>query len=300
MEYDIDELNNLKKAHNELMVEYVNIINRVSKLPFLLSLDLDVSPEGNTFLKNFNEIKIPTLRFIVKLFVESHIKGKLNQLGDSYVQNAQVISMDGPTAKEYLDWLKQAEEGTKKFASTLSSWQSIRGLASVMGALGPLGSGLLIVSLKVENIYQGLVKIVPLFSLYTFSIILYFLFTMVYFWLVIFSAFNYKRNLFYPGSGFELFTLVRRSRTQQVSVKNVYKIEDKLFEILGKGKTLELPIDIIAYSLLTFTIGIFSIWGSIKEQEGNMMPYLSYLTAAFSIFGGIYLLVVGFQRRKYR
>lgn len=123
-----DKRNDLKKAHYELMVEYVNIINQVSKLPSLFKVDLypeiDKSLKQFAFLKILKQFDLGNLRpttsgFLVKLFVESHIKGKLNQLRRSYVQFAQTI--DEPSDSNYQKWLKQAEEGTKKFTNTLSS-----------------------------------------------------------------------------------------------------------------------------------------------------------------------------------
>lgn len=66
-------------------------------------------------------------------------------------------------------------------------------------------------------------------------------------------------------------------------VYNVYQIEDKLFDLLGKKKILELPIDYITVSIFLFVISI------------------SYISAP-CIIGAIFmfailLMAAGFKRR---
>nr|QNO41518.1 hypothetical protein APENILPF_00019 [Methanosarcinales archaeon ANME-2c ERB4]QNO42041.1 hypothetical protein GKLMMCAD_00019 [Methanosarcinales archaeon ANME-2c ERB4]QNO42661.1 hypothetical protein LNAFDGMD_00022 [Methanosarcinales archaeon ANME-2c ERB4]QNO43396.1 hypothetical protein PNFJDKBC_00007 [Methanosarcinales archaeon ANME-2c ERB4]QNO48234.1 hypothetical protein BHCKGNAA_00019 [Methanosarcinales archaeon ANME-2c ERB4] len=55
---------------------------------------------------------------------------------------------------------------------------------------------------------------------------------------------------------------------------NVYQIEDKLFDLLGKKKILELPIDCIAVSIFLFVIGIYAI--SVNGQEIGSCIYMSF------------------------
>jgi len=161
------KLDDLKRTHHTLMVEYVNILNHVSKLPF----SVDSFQEGVVFSQenahsNKSRIKAGKLslgerygfRFLIRLFVESHIKGKLSLLESSYVQLAQAFetAIDEPSNTEYQIWLKQAEEASAKFANTLSSWHSIRGLVN---ALWPVVVGFLVAKLGVNDIYQAILKV---------------------------------------------------------------------------------------------------------------------------------------------
>jgi hypothetical protein len=125
-----DKLDAIKSAHTKLMVEYLELINQASTLGFLVQMNIFPSKEELTrfvgtqridkifeffnktlridkIFEFFNKdyIKAPmswvlnykTLGFLVRLFVESHIKGQLNRLADYYVHLAQTISTDEPS-----------------------------------------------------------------------------------------------------------------------------------------------------------------------------------------------------------
>lgn len=307
------KLNDLKKAHVELMTEYVSIINQASNLSFLSTmkpypssemLEFPTTPWGKKFSKIYKfSLKLPDIfsltvvRFFVKLFVETHIKGKLNEIRDSYVQLAQSITTDEASNIEYQNWLKQTEEGTKKFADTLSSLQSIRGLVSV---LLPWVSGLLIALLSVDNIYQIFVKIIPISTL-ILSIGLFLVISLLYFCLFILSAFHRKRTLFYHSSEGFLFELMmfplelaklKKPLQLQEPVKNVYQIEDKLFHLLGKRKPLELPIDLIMFSMILFMTALLIILERVNVPESQF-----YQSVCYFFLVGIYSMTVGFHRR---
>jgi hypothetical protein len=72
------QLDEIKKAHHALMVEYVNILNRVSKLNFFVDFQVTF-PINNDKLISIGRLlmKYLTLAFLVRLFAEFHIKGKL-------------------------------------------------------------------------------------------------------------------------------------------------------------------------------------------------------------------------------
>ena len=211
----IDNFEELKRTHIELMTEYVNLINQTTKFPFFLDIYSIKSseilekyvktPKQKAIIKNIEYIfdlyiysyRLSTLRYFVKLFIESHIKGKLNLIGNSYILLAQTIIVDEQSANEYQNWLKQAEEGTRKFANTLSSFQSISGFIKVSW---PLIVGLLVANFGVDNIYQAIIKIIPYISITKFSFLLFILIIFIYLASFIVSAFIYKRSLFHSGS----------------------------------------------------------------------------------------------------
>lgn len=300
-----DKLDALESAHAELMVEYVDLINQASKLPFLVIMNVFppkevltrfvTTPRKGEFFEIFGKLSYYinlissyiTLRFFVKLFIESHIKGQANRLADSYIQLAQTISTNEPSDSRYQNWLKQAGEGTKKFANTLSSFRSISGL---IGTFLPLVSSLLIAVLGITTIQQAIAELVPNPTLIVFGFLLFIL--AVYLFTFVMFAFIYKRNLFYPRSGsftfdfvIELFEFFKLKEIQQhrEPVHNVYQIEDKLFDLLGKKKILELPIDYIAVSIFSFVIGILYI--SAPCIIGTIFMF------------AILLMTTGFKRR---
>ena len=300
-----DKLDALKSAHVELMVEYVDLINQASKLPFLVTMNVFppkevltrfvTTPGKDEFFEIFGKLSYYinlilsyiTLRFLVKLFVESHIKGHANRLADSYIQLAQTISTNEPSYSRYQNWLKQAGEGTKKFADTLSSFRSISGL---IGTFLPLVSSLLIAVLGITAIQQAVAELVPNPISIVFGFLLFIL--AVYLFIFVTFAFIYKRNLFYPRSGsftfdfvIELFEFFKLKEIQQHRelVYNVYQIEDKLFDLLGKKKILELPIDYIVVSIFSFVIGILYI----------STPFIIGTISCSAIL----LMAAGFKRR---
>lgn len=317
-----DNLADLKKAHIELMQAYVDVINQVSKLQFFVTMYFVAPLEWSKLLITFRPkhaklaifydifikfmmiflklIKIPTMCFFIKLLVESHIKGKLKQLGDSYVQFEQTIEVDEPKGIVFYDWLKQTEEGTKKFANTLPTLQSIRGF---LIAFLPWFTSLLIAILSADNIQKALGKLVQS-STQAFTFELLITITILYFFLFFTIAFMFKRNLFYTISDslffifindlvdvFKSSKLFKHSEKRwhyfpfnERSYKNIYKLEDELFDMLGKRKNQELPIDYIILSIIYFVYGISII--SLDVPSG-----------LFSLFLGYFILISGFERR---
>jgi hypothetical protein len=290
-----DKLSSLKTTHNELMVEYVNIINQVSKLPFLVIGDSSSFERGNTMYS------YPFFRFIIRIFVESHIKSKLDEISDSYVQLSQIIKPDDPLATEYKNWLMQAKEGTDNFANTLTSLNSIR---SIIAIVLPWISGLIIALLGVSDIYQAIVQGISNISISNISvpqpetnfygIILIDKFQLIigmilYFPLLVAMGFLYKRRLFYSNSiSFWIRShLSERSYVHNKDGRNIYEIENRLFNILDKQKALELPWDSIIFSMTIIFIIIDTIY---------FYPNLSYLNNIPLIIMAIVSIISGFRR----
>jgi hypothetical protein len=104
-----DNLEKLKEAHYKLIKEYIKILDKASNLPFFE-------------IKPFSLVN----HAFVRVFVESHIKGKLNELRVSYIQLSQTI--EEPSVNNYKKWLKQTEEELTKFSDILSPWGNMRNL----------------------------------------------------------------------------------------------------------------------------------------------------------------------------
>ena len=284
-------LDEIKNQHYTLMVEYVNILNEVSKLPFFVD-----NYKGLGFSDKFlNSMVLPrhfmsvfSWRFFIRLFVQSHIKGKLNELKNSYIHLAQTVAVQ--QNDDNIKWFEQIKEQTVEFSNTLSSWQTIRWLVSIIGSI--IGTLVVVyLTANVNTIYQAIIEHnFELFKILSSIISFASLFIMIF----ISFSFNYKRSLFRPGSGFFWEGIL--SQQQKESIKNVYLIEDQLFELLGKAKNREFPVDIIAYIQFLVIMAIFlTLWQIITN--GHIM--LIFMGFSFFLIG-VYGLISGLRDRKWR
>jgi hypothetical protein len=279
------QLDDIKKAHHALMVEYVNILNRVSKLH--LFVDFQVAfPLKNDKLISLARllIKYLTLTFLVRLFVESHIKGKLRELNTSYVHLE--LATDEPPPSKYQEWRKQTEEASAGFVDTLSHsplfriittlWLLVSGIGfTILGKILELFStaDAAKVAVSSENVTQIVNNISLQFRQSNISVFYQdayhsyannfedfakMLFFAAYVLICISLAFAYKRSLFLPGSGFLWFDYAGKERA--ITVKNVYEMEDDLFNLLEKGKNREFPMDLVTFALFGFIFGGFCVF----------------------------------------
>ncbi len=259
----VAELDELKKAHYKLIKEYVNILNQASELPF------------------FSVLKFG---FLVRIFIESHIKGKLNEIKASYIQLAQTIYAD-----EYRNWHKQTKEELSEFADTLSPWGGMRKIGGILGFLIPWIITILSTILAEINIYELIIKYLntmSYFLFFTFFIILGALIT--YPLIFIRNSFRYKHMLFFSGSDGDT---------------NVYKLEDELFKLLEKKKIIEWPVDTVALNILFTPTGIISLMVFFRQEStftgfARIMLYLVILLSVLLIIIGNYLMIISLKRRE--
>lgn len=260
----------IARAHAALIGEYINALNQVSKLrSWLIYVELmDINPAleilGTTerrrkyvkILKDvlipafrllrFPTYRFPTLSYLIRLFVESHIKGKLNELSISYLYLLQTVPEKHPSAENYRTWLKDTSETCDKLSGTLSSLQSTKGLASTLWPI-------------VVNVAAALLGVSTLKELFTnFSWanllpwITFIAFPFIYFGIFMTGAFWYKRELF---TGITLLESIMQPffKWTQDSANNVYQLEDHVFNLLGRGKNHEFRWDLITIPLSLFS-----------------------------------------------
>lgn len=232
------ELDELRKTHYTLIKEYVNILNRASKLPFFYFFERGLEREIRIFFIIIKTKSILRITFLVRPFVESHIKCKLNELRVSYVHLSQSLKIDEASTSEYRIWLMQAEEELTEFANTLSPWGDLRRLSSILVFLSPWIAGVLLVIFGGGSIFEVIIKIFK-----NINLLLYLLLLIAYPSLIIFPSFSYKRILF--GGDIVEMEITEKDRT----VTNVYEIEDRIFDLLEKEKIREIPIDIVSFIL---------------------------------------------------
>lgn len=222
----LPSLQALESAHLRLMGSYLTTANDATRLPVLL------------VTRRWCEINRPTLGkppwlvlgFATKLFVESHLKRKLKELTDAYVQLESALSIVGD--REYRDWLRQVRDSMAAFRGSLSSVHRLR---LTLGALWPALTGILGgVGLQVS--FPG--SIDPVVLLLIALVVLIDLGPYLYLFLR--SSFLVKRELLLPGARL----LERQPReTQRKLGGQVYEVEDKLFQLLGRAKKKEVPVD---------------------------------------------------------
>jgi hypothetical protein len=300
----VAKLEEIKKAHHELMVGYVDVLSKASKFHFFAENPTAVVKifekilyflfyieerkmyaqkriwEDEKFDKNglFERfliclllplrlyLRLFTLKFLVVHFVESHIKTQLISLRDSYICLEQTFEPDEPRSAKYREWLEKSEKALAKFADILTPWQSTRGLAS---ALWPLVISFLVVKvstikLSAVHIFHFINELHPfpfVFLLFTTMLIL-----AIYFCIFIDSAFKCKRDLFLHGlSPISLLEIPRKKEPS----KNIYKLENKLFDLLEKRKNREFPVEIATFAFFISFFAIFFI--IILFQQGNFI-----------------------------
>lgn len=201
---------------------------------------------------------------------------------NSYVHIAQTLEID--KSNENQIWLKQAQEESIIFASTLSSWQTTRWLISTLGVFG---IGLFVATSTANNIYVAILNL-------KFESFINVIGILTFFFFFISFSFDCKRSLFRPGSGFMWESIL--SQQQKESTKNVYLLEDRLFNILGMEKSREFPIDIVAFVLWLIVMGgILIVWQYIKS--GSLL--LIFMGSGFILIG-IYGVISGMYDRKWR
>ncbi len=311
------QLDEIKKAHHALMVEYVNILNRVSKLHFFVDFQVTF-PINNDKLISIGRLlmKYLTLAFLVRLFAEFHIKGKLRELNASYVRHALVV--DELSMDKYQEWSKQTNEASAKFIDTLSLWQSLLGivnnlwllvsgliitifpfllgvsfiafvfteLANLAGKLSDIetNSSNLSAQSTASEVLKFLIQSDPGF----FKNLAIVLFLVAFLLILISLAFAYKRSLFLPGSGFLWFDFVDTERAR--ATNNVYEMEDGLFDLLEKGKIQEFPKDIATFALFWIILGVICIL--IPFFEKRILSSYLYIIVYYS--GILIFWILGF------
>ncbi len=289
----------VKITHKELLSEYMRILNTVSKISFFVSrYELDremvqgIKPEGMSRLLTwfarllYGIERLTTLRFLVGLFVESHIKRRLEELSAAYIQMAHTLAASKKQNPRYTKWLDESSDELLKLAGTLASWQSFKGVIAI---IWPLGVGLILARMNLKDVYELIWQLQPL-PLETVLKVM--ALPIAYVFIFIYSAHNFKRFLFMPGSGF----LIKMFYSNTNDFVNVYKVEDKLFGLVERRKHREFSVDLIAFSIACLLLGSRPLWDqSFGRNNASDFDWLSLSLLITSLFFGL-----GAIRRRWR
>ena len=252
------------EAHTNLLKAYVDTICFISKRENLwgrLNWIIKKPAIDSTPYYDFSAlIEVISLNFLITIFIESHMKSKLNQLSESYFQLAQTIP-DYSDMTSYKKWLIQNGEYAQKFADKLISWKSIKG---GIGILLPVVIGSLIPSLAdLPNLdiksFEGFSNSTLQFIMNSANpkasnTIITFFAIYVYAEIFVSAAFAYKRALFSPkiyssSSASAAFGFVS-AKEEKWHNRTIYDFEDNLFNLLSKNKKKEFPTDAFLWMIL--------------------------------------------------
>ncbi len=282
--YFIPELQKLKQASQLLLMEYVRALAVVSRLSFFINRNEVELPSDGLSRKSFNFLigkyspfRILYLRPLVNFFIEIHIHKKLSELSTIFVQTEFLVQNSLSSDDEYVEWLKHVKKQSDKFQETLSSGKIV---LNTLKVIFTFIVGLLIAIFGASSLSDLLAKILLLdlsvspeivkFAVSSITLLLTVLFYAYFFFDATFAA---KRSIFL-GIGTELS-----------SNHNIYKFENDIFRLVGRGKSKELPVDFLTRFILfaSFIAFLFWIQSQFNSTVGNAPNTI--ILPCFSILG---------------
>jgi hypothetical protein len=194
------------------------------------------------------------------------------QLRASYILLELSMKIEN-THSEYRNWLTESAEECARFADIPSLGKHIRWL---IGVLLPVGISLLLINVRdYSTAFLRVAGIIIVFTAYSYISVL--------------LAFSYKRNRFLHGSIRPIehfwYSVPEESRA------NVYEIENRVFQLLGKKKNREFPVDIFYTILVSIYFGLISL----TAQGNTIMGLLGFI---FFLLLSFYFLGIAKRRRS--
>jgi len=250
----------VKEAYNNLITEYVRLLNHVNK-------------------RRTNKI--------LRAQVESHIRGKLQELSQSFA--ILMIAPDRIT-DEFSDWLKLASDDCDRLAGKLISMREfLAPLFKFLSALIIFVASLIFLSAykKPTSLSEVLVNVGPflefmnnmldwiayggMFILGAVIVTGVLLFAFI-FW----RRFLQKRALF----GDQYYSKNRNDSKNQDQIKSVYSLENELFEKLNREKVPEFPLTRV-FTFFGYYFIIYLISAIIIFSLSRNLVFLIILTIGF-------------------
>lgn len=289
------KLSKLKRAHSTLLEEYLNSIENLSYLPFFIETDRDLL--GKKF--KFQEAKfwdkanwllsvIPdwleslvNLKPIAHLLVETHIQAKLRELRRIYRQQKTILKSKGKD-KQTQSWMEEAIKETQEMEDTLQSWKVFwDAIATVAGTV----STVTLVVFGISNIFDVVPRLITFINFTEFNtetagkIIWQF-----------FIAATLPMSIILPeiliGSGFITKRYLFKPHIE--SGKNIYKLEDDLYQLLNRRKELEFRFDmafsVIGRVILIIISAVWFKWLFVKLEINFLSTFWYYFYGFYSFF----------------
>lgn len=308
-------LNEIQDAHLELMNDYINLLRKVSLLPFFIDIS-SIRHKGETKRKIFNGFvgkvlslfsksiiyltKFITWRPIVSFFVEDHIRTKLLDISKIYLQLAQNIDQRIPKEKLKFEWLLSASKSSEMFANSLFSWGKLQG--SILWIVN-LFIGLILAyygkDFLIQLLFQSLNAPLQFFLLIVTFLIFFATYGFFINWAAI-SSFEAKRTLFAPNIEDKYFLPPENEK-----IINTYKTEDDLFRLVERRKKIEYPLDIALplffYSVLPMLLFLLALTVVLLQKQPSLVEVvISYFISAIPFIVLAFPHIQEWKNREWR
>lgn len=252
----LPELYKLKSAHQELLQAYSESLAASSRLSFFVKMN-EVKPatEGwaiGVFRKiiwaSFSPLRLLIWRPVINLYLQAHIYNKLKELTAAYTFASFLPSITVDDEQKIHKWIPVAKEDCQRFMTALGLGKLLRETANlILLAL----VNILAAAWGANNFFDLVLKIPtsspPIEVLVLFGKVIAFILLALPFTLTfIDAAFSAKRAIFIH---------INAHKDQET----VYKLENRLFELLGLGKAKEFAIDFAVIAFF-YSILIAFIW----------------------------------------
>jgi len=289
------KLSELKRAHTDLLSEYLSVIDDVSYLPFFIDIRGDrmafqevrgvrkVRWVINKIASTLSSLSNP--RPLIRLIAETHIRGKLRELCRVYRQRSIVLKSKGAHG-QIQTWMDRAINEAREMEDTLQSWKTFwDAVSSLVGVLSTVA----VVLFGLNSVSDFIPQVVAFFTNVTEENMLQVMYTLfplimivMVFWSALFGSFSIKRALF-----------IARGKGH----KNVYEKEDELFSLLGRGKNKEYPLDLASTLVLVLIMGLgFTVWMHrlairLEAEADSFLFVFLYATFGLVLAAFIYLWI---------
>lgn len=296
----------LEQAYHALVTAYVAVLNEISTMPRFAAKGAEHQPAGplrDLATSHYcgDEIALTTIRFLqlryfVQLFAETHIKSKCSEMEAAFARQQQTYLSDdvGKAARDRLDAMQKS---CKALADSLSSWNRTR---LFWTTVGPLFVTILVGLLGLQSIWDPIREAMP--SLLTWQVAI--AIGLTTFWLGLYPlhSFWYKRQLFLPGN--MIFDMSKRKKRKFINehpewanyqpARNIYDLENLVFEKLHRQKKLEVRIDRADHlidGLVLTPLGLSLVSGVIPRPSGDFADSLVFWIGVVFIAWGLFALI---------
>ncbi len=313
LEYAAPDLEKLQSAHYDLFKKYNAVINFTSKQSFFIDAFAFIEfnrPEssigkfiatiiGIIFYPFRKLLSIFCWKPLIIFFIESHFRDKSLELSLAYTQLATTLPTSKKYYQDYQNWLISASRDCNNLSNTLASWKTVGQF------IGKVGASILVL-LNTKNIFDLILRIneqIPVASgeMYegiglVFQSIFYLLYILVPLFVISFFT---KRAILYPRIEFVFF------KSLPPLSQNIYVAEDDLFNLLGRQKKNEVPVDLFVISsplVITLLFIAIAAWFTLpKSQLTNSGFWLGVLIVLVPIFGmNLWLIYDMWKTRKWK
>lgn len=255
------DIRDLETALHSLIAAYIAVLNEVTMMPRFPKTDPESQPAGplrdlvSTHWTEEGLVKVTftlTWRRLVDLFVKAHVKSKCKELEGALLRERYTRHLGGP-GEEDRKRLLNMQEACRSVGVSLSApsrarliWVTV-GPVLVTGVVGILG---------VQDIWEPIRASIP--NVLTWPAMAAFVLSSIYAALFPLWSFWYKRELFLPGNTY--FVMSDRAKRKLVRrhpewgnyepSRNIYALENAVFEKLHRQKILESKIDRLIHLFL--------------------------------------------------